>query len=132
MKKKFLLIILACGLVVFLLGMKMYNKAPDNISSMKTDFQINAAELLSAFENDETAANLKFLDKVVEVNGVVEKHEMKEGKLTAYLSTDNPLSNVIFQFENQNEQIETGENITLKGICTGYLMDVVVVRTKKI
>lgn len=132
MKKKYFLILLTLGIIGLLIGVQMYFKAPEHIGNLKTDYQIDASSLLSAFEDDEISANTKYLDKVIEVNGAVEKKEIKDGKLTAYLETGNPLSNVIFQFENQDEKIIEGEQITLKGICTGYLMDVVMVRAKKI
>lgn len=132
MKKKIIFTLALLGLFTLLVGMKMYNKAPESISSLKTEFQLNASELLAAFENNEEEANEKYLDKVVEINGVVSKRELKNGVLTAYMETDSPLSNIIFQFENTNEEINEGETLTLKGICTGYLMDVVMVRSQKI
>lgn len=132
MKKEFIFTLIALGLVLFLYSMNMYHKTPESISTLKTEFEVNATELLTAFEENETLANHKFLDKVIAVKGVVDKKEFKDGVLTAYLKTNNPLSKVIFQFENQNENIQEGEHLTLKGICTGYLMDVVLVRAKKV
>ena len=116
----------------FLGGTYMYNKPPTNISSMKTDFKMSASGSLSAFEHDETTANAKYLDKVLEIKGVVQKHENKEGKQTIYIDADNALSSVIFQLEKAEEGIKVGDKITLKGICTGYLMDVVLIRAKKV
>lgn len=109
-------------------GFYFYNKPLESTESMKADFVISATELLSAFENDENQANTTYLDKVVEVSGQVLKIDFQDGKTTIYLETDSPLSNIIFQLEQPNLEIKEGEKVTLKGICTGYLMDVVVVR----
>ncbi len=95
---------------------------------MKTDVKIASPFLLEAFEEDEENANALYLDKILEVTGEVTKVDSGE-KLTVYLDAGNPLSQVICQLEeNENELPDVGEKVTVKGVCTGYLMDVVLVR----
>ena len=52
--------------------------------------------------------------------------------MSIYLDTSNDLSNIIFQLEKLDTSIEEGQEVTLKGICTGYLMDVVLVRSVRV
>ena len=124
------------GLAILILGgfmgVYMYNKPVENISKLKTDLQIEASSLLAAFEANEKDANEKYLDKVIEVHGPVLKVETKNGKQTIFLDADNLMSNVIFQLEHLEEGVKVGEDVTLKGICTGYLMDVVLIRAIKV
>ena len=51
---------------------------------------------------------------------------------TVILNDGSSISSVICQFEKENvwevKDLKEGDNITIKGICTGYLMDVVMVR----
>lgn len=130
--KKYIIVIVVLLLLGLLGGTYMFNKPLENISTMKTDFQMDASSLLAAFEENETSANTKFLDKVIEIKGIVQKSENKDGKHTIYIDADNAMSGVIFQLEDAEEGIKVGDEITLKGICTGYLMDVVLVRAKKV
>ena len=99
---------------------------------MNTDYKLTSEDLLESFEEDENVANEKYLDKVIEVTGVVSKAEKNTGTTSIYLATLNDLSNVIFQLEKDDPSIEAGHQVTMKGICTGYLLDVVLVRSKKI
>ncbi len=129
MRTKIIWIGLALILVLGLFGIFEFNKKVKSINDMKVDFEISASELLSKFENDENLANSIYLDKVILVSGIVSKSEEKDNKKTVYLSTENELSNVIFQLEDMNQKMpEIGAVVNIKGICTGYLMDVVLVR----
>ena len=124
--------LLLMGIIGGSIGFYMFNKPLESIASMKSDYQMEASVLLAAFENDENIANGKYLDKVIEVKGQVEKVEEKDGNVTIYLDANNPLSNVIFQLEKSNSTMNKGDQVTLKGICTGYLMDVVMVRAIRV
>ena len=130
--KKILIIVFGLGLVGLSVGLYMFNKPLESVSSMKVNYSINASDLLVAFEEDETTANSKYLDKVLEVNGIVDKLERSEDKTTVYLDAGNPMSNIIFQLEKSEANLREGDKVTLKGICTGYLMDVVLVRGVKV
>lgn len=130
--KKLLIGLFALGLIGLGIGFYLFNKPVPSTSSMNVDFTMAAEDLLLAFENDENDANSKYLDKVIQVEGLIDKMETKEGKTTIYLDANNPMSNIIFQLEQPVSDISQGQPITLKGICTGYLMDVVLVRAVKI
>lgn len=121
-----LLAIIACGLAYYAL-----TKSPAKIDSMTTDFQLTAETLLSSFEENETIANELYLDKVIEVTGKVAKTVTENDKTTIYLDTGNDLSQIICQLEGKDSSIDEGDQVTMKGICTGYLMDVVLVRATK-
>ena len=130
--KKILISIILLGIVGSAVGFYLFNKPLESTKILKTDFIINAVDLLNAFENDEMQANQKFLDKVIEVKGNIQKIEVKNSKTTVYLDADNLMSSVIFQLEDQASNLKKGQEVTLKGICTGYLMDVVLVRAVKV
>lgn len=130
--KKILIALILIALIGGSVGYYMFTKPLATTDSMTADFTMSAADLLTVFEDDEAAANSKYLDKVITVQGQVEKVETEEGKVTIYLKTDNSMSNVIFQLEDSTTTINANEMVTLKGICTGYLMDVVMVRGVKI
>jgi len=132
MIKKIIIALVIIGATGGGVGFYMFNKPLESTMSMKADYSLEPGVLLVAFEEDEAAANTKYLDKVIEVKGQVQKVEKADDKIAVYLETDNLMSSIIFQMEDAGVQFEKGEEVTLKGICTGYLMDVVLVRGVKV
>ena len=128
--KKILYFLILAALAGGLYAYYQYNKPVAGMESQKVDVLIKSADLLKAFEGDEAAANAKYLDKVIEVEGEVSKVEKNTEKSSVYLKTTNEMSSVICEFENGNDlaDIKEGSNIKIKGKCTGYLMDVVLVQ----
>ena len=128
-------ILLALIIVIFIIcgiGFYYFNKPLDSIHGMTTEYKLMATELLEAFEEDENKANADYLDKVIEVNGTVQKVEINQDRITVYLETNNLMSSIIFQMEESDGNIKEGDIVNLKGICTGFLMDVVFVRSIKV
>jgi len=131
--KKYTLYIGLLGLLGAGVAYFMYNKPHKNIKKSKTDFQIEAVQLFTEFEENESDANTKYLDKLIELKGTVrEVSSDKEGNVSIILNSDNDLAGVICQLDNltthNRTSFDKGEKVTLKGICTGMLMDVVLVR----
>lgn len=99
----------------------------------EADMTLESTALFSAFEANEAEANEKYLDKVIKISGTVkEVNTDEEGNISLTLESGNELFGVICQMDNLTKQEKTdfkiGEQVTLKGICTGMLMDVVLVR----
>jgi len=127
--KYILLLVVAGGAFAFY----MYNKPHKNISKSKTDVELSASQLFSDFENNEVEANTKYLDKVMEVEGVVKEITKDENGMTSItLEGGSDMFGVICQMDDLSKHKRTdfkeGEKVTFKGICTGVLMDVVLVR----
>ncbi len=129
--------LLGIGLLLALVGLGVgyftYNKPHQNMEKAEADVSIQAPELFSAFESDEGSANEKYLDKVIQVTGTVKEVSTdEEGNVSLTLESGSDLFGVICQLDNLTEHEKTdfqpGEQVTLKGKCTGMLMDVVLVR----
>lgn len=136
MKKSFstkvLLLLLLLALVGGGIGTYLWFKPVDSIESLSTDLTIPANDLFIAFESDEAAANEQYLNKVIEVTGVVKEVKTNDMGLPAViLETDDLIFGVMCEFEKANEtqKIEVGELVTIKGVCTGKLLDVVLNRS---
>ena len=92
-----------------------------------------ASDLFSEFETDETTANSRYLNTVVRVTGtVIDVSFDSEEELSILLETDSPIFGVSCSMESGQmsrlKDIKTGDQITVKGICTGMLSDVVLNR----
>lgn len=89
---------------------------------------ITAAALVKAYQDNEANANTQYLNKAVEITGEVsEVKPDAEGKPTITLKSEDALSNVYCTLKQATPGIDTGKTITIKGVCTGFLSDVVVI-----
>lgn len=111
-------------------GFYLFNLKHSDLSKVKPAFTLSSTELYSAFENDETAATTKYAGKVVELTGKVASVEYgsADSTLSITLHEDDELSGVICTFSGIKDKsqvsITPGEQITIRGECSGMLMDV--------
>lgn len=120
-----LLLIAGTGAVI---GYKMYNKPHRDVAAA-TAVKATAAALVTEYEANEQQANGKYLDKVLEVTGEVTGLSKNQKGETVIELKGTDMSGLMCTLESALQaEIKTGESITLKGICTGYLTDVVLVR----
>jgi hypothetical protein len=126
MKK--ILIVLAVLLVAGLaVGYYLWNKPHENMERSKPNFTIEAAQLFAEYNADQTAADAKYLDKTVEVRGVVKEVTKEEGSVKIILETGSDFS-VLCTLDALSKHPRTdfpvGEKVTFKGKCTGFNLDV--------
>ena len=89
---------------------------------------VSAASLVDAFEKNEQNGNAIYLDKAVEVTGTIEYVKLNQaGKQTVKLQSNNPMAGVMCTLRNKDDTIQAGSVLTVKGICTGYLSDVILI-----
>jgi hypothetical protein len=111
-------------------GYYMFNMKRSDLRKVKPAFVISSKELYSAFEIDETGATARFIGKVVEVNGNVAQVEFgsADSTLSITLREDDQFSGVICTFNGIEDKsqvsINPGQQITIRGECSGMLMDV--------
>lgn len=115
-----------------IIGYKIYNKPHVNVAQEKAAISSTASVLLEAFSADETAANLKYLGKIIQVKGVISKVEIVNKKGSITLETEALFGSVLCTLTPEEslsiKELKIGQEILLKGICTGFLMDVVLVK----
>jgi hypothetical protein len=106
----------------------MYNKPHRNVQDAKA-LTIAATKLAADYENNEPEANSQYLDKILEVSGEISdiSKNQKGEQVITLRGTD--LSGIICTLEaTVQTAIKPGASIMIKGICSGYLTDVVLVR----
>lgn len=110
------------------LGYRMFNKPHRSVAD-EVAIEVSSSDLFQQFETNEEAGNTKFLDKAILVSGeVAEIVTNQEGKTVVILATDNPLFGVSCTMEGPSDDVQIGSTVTIKGICVGYLSDVVINR----
>ncbi len=130
--KKIAIVLLGLAVIGGIAGYLLWNKPHQDVSATKADVVFTADHLLKAFESNEEAANKKYLDKIIKVNGVIRNVEKNDaGEISVILATDNDMSSVICNFDpdfRDIQKLNQGKEVVIKGLCSGYLMDVVLDR----
>jgi len=104
---------------------------PKASSEGKTaDIAITATQLFQQFEQDETTSNATYISKVLEVRGLLrEKSTDENGSTVLILAAGDEFGGVLCTLEeSQTEKamnLQFGKSVTVKGVCTGMLMEVV-------
>ncbi|OWY21744.1 hypothetical protein C7N43_06405 [Sphingobacteriales bacterium UPWRP_1] len=129
MKKYILIAVLVIGAVGAYIGKTMYDKPVASTSDVKTDLEIDAATLFTEFEQNEQSAGDKYNDKNIAVKGTVQGVTTEGGKTTVILKGGD-MGGVSCEMQDNTgvDKLKEGDAVTIKGFCTGYLTDVVLVR----
>lgn len=127
--KTVLYIGLAVVLVAVIVGVYFYTLGQKDLTNASADYAMTAKELYADFDTDEQAANDKYLDKIIEVSGKVSSVEMSaDTMLNVMLMSDSDFGGVQCTFNNTKDpsalDITKGDNVVIRGICSGMLMDV--------
>jgi len=128
--KRILYFLLGLLLVIGLAGVIIWNLPKTSIENKATEITIAAAEISKVYNNDEKAANARFIDKIVALEGTIADVTTDENGATVFLLEGvDMLSGVLCTLDaSQTEKAKTkktGDIVKLKGKCTGMLMDVV-------
>jgi len=129
--KKIIFIIISLILIGGLAGTYFYFKPTASLEDQPPVAILTADSIFSAFETNEAAANLSYLDKVVEISGKVQAVTTDTSGTAISLETSSGMFGVTCKLEANSKvaaNYKTGQQVRLKGICTGYLMDVVLIR----
>lgn len=105
-------------------GYNLYNKERSNVEAGAAAYELKASELAQAFSKNETEANEKFLGEILQVTGEV--IELVREDESYGLILDGGIDGSVYCAFVDPPQVEVGATVTIKGICSGYLMDVVI------
>lgn len=110
---------------------KEYNRTQKNTFDIDAFVSTTASALVKEFEVDETNANKKYNDKVISVKGVIHSIDLTDSTQSIILKGET--AGVIGELEKSERKkmagLKVGDSLNLKGVCTGFLMDVILVRT---
>jgi hypothetical protein len=124
--KKILAALIVIIVVAFCYAYYVWNKPARDVTK-EQGIRITAVAIFDSFTNNEPAANTTFLNKAIEVTGkVADVKKNQAGETVVYLQSSDPMFGVNCTFRQEPGPITKGSTITFKGICTGYLSDVVV------
>ena len=104
-------------------------RKPEDLSKSDAVESITASDLYALYSNYEDSANKKYLGKIIEITGTaVEIENQQDTLLTILLGDTLQPGRVSCLIEKKQtaaaKNILLGDVLKIKGICTGYLMDV--------
>lgn len=130
--KKYLKISFAVALFIALIViLYMFRKSPDSLRNTKPDYILDPLVLVDEFNKNENTANQKYLDKVIQVEGIIiDIDKSFDEKTTIYIegSIFGNVSCLIANDQLKGINLELGNSIAVKGKCTGYILDVVLTK----
>lgn len=113
---------------------RAYDRGVADAGSMPVKEKVTAADLLTAFTTDEGAATAKYVgtaEQVTQVSGTIRAIDPAgNGKMNVTLETGDALAGVVCEFNKgaAPSAWKIGDAVAVNGICTGLLLDVVLVR----
>lgn len=121
------------GLIVLLAGTVyyytfIYAKNHHRDAQSETAIVITADSLSAAYQNNEKEANQSYLNKAIEVTGtIISISKDQAGHTTLLVGKTDAFSNVSVTLISKDSIIKkVGDQVTIKGICTGNLSDVII------
>jgi hypothetical protein len=108
-------------------GIYLFNLKHKDLSKVKPDFVITSTDLQKAFEVNESTATARYVNKVIEVSGEISSLKPGENNtLSILFKTGSDMSSVICTFPASGKPVNltAGSPVTIRGECSGYLMDV--------
>lgn len=128
--KKILLLVVPIAIVVGIFIFKEYNRTTPSTANLNADFTLDANTLFDTYDSNEEEANEKYLNKVLLISGKVDNVNKQDDAVQIILLADNAMIggiNCELQDINESEVLpEPGDEVQIKGICQGYLMNVIV------
>jgi hypothetical protein len=128
----FLAAALFIAVMVGLYGYSEYNRSLPDTHYLEPAFRLEASNFIKQFETDESKANAKYADQTISVHGIAHTIETTDTTATVFLNDGYSGTSVVCQFggesNKETKDLKKGALVTIKGICSGYLMDVVMVR----
>jgi len=127
MQKKYFIIIATIVLVVAAWVYHLFTANRPGLAGMKPDISMDATDLYNQYQSNESTADKKYLDKVIEVKGTVTDIQQTDTTLSIELKgadLGGINCGIADAVDNKALAFQKGAAITIKGRCSGFLMDV--------
>jgi len=118
-KKIIFIFILSVAAIGAATAYYLYNKGPVDVKS-SSGIKINAEDLYNAFSSDSVSAQKKYSNRILNVYGIINTVTVNvENKQIVTLKTSIDGAYINCVIEEPTAEINTGEKVNIKGICSG-------------
>jgi hypothetical protein len=120
-RRTIFLFFIAIIVISVLIGYRIWNEPHKNIRNAQ-GVQTTATALYSNLTEDSARMRSKFINKIVIISGeVTQVLKNQKGEQIILLKTNISGGSVNCTMEEKINNIKPGDNIMLKGICSGYI-----------
>lgn len=123
--------LLALLSIAAMIGYYLYTKPLNSLENEKSSATLSADSLFQLYEQNEMKSNELYLNKVISVSGKIQNVLADTSGIAFTLQTSSGLFGVTCKMDEKNldvSQYSVGQTVKIKGLCTGYLMDVILIR----
>ena len=124
--------ILSTGIVFLVLMIMVYfhiNREQPTTQSFDTHAQLSPNEFISLFDSIDGKEVKGYVDKAIEIKGMLKKVTFRENKYTLFIDSDKDGQFIMCEMQaDQVEKIKSiqpNEVVTVKGIFKGVLLDAI-------
>jgi hypothetical protein len=117
-----IIIILLAGALTY--GLYLWNKPAKSAASEEVFATTDAASIYQEFYNNPEGSAKKYLNKNLQINGMVESFSQDSTGSKCVLATGSMDMGVVsVTFLENNATLQVGQSIVIRGLCAGYLSD---------
>ncbi len=125
------------GVLVLVAGSILYLLLVHKESLGQEAQHVDIGEMITLFQENEQLAIATYTEKLVEVEGVVEKVSFLNNRHTILLKGDTFTQNFILcdmaaDEDNPTQKVVKGDTLKLRGVCKGFLLDVILLNCTRI
>lgn len=100
----------------------------NKVQGISPKYTVSSNNLVEEFVRNEKKASIKYVNEVILVYGTIEEVSSLNEKKTILIKANSNAGIICEMNENQNkfvDSLQKNQSIYLKGICKGYLKDVI-------
>ncbi len=121
--KKILLIILCLMVVAGVAIYFIFTEKFEDTGKEEAAYTIAANDLIKEFQENDSLANIKYVEKIILVNGKIAETETADTSVNIKMIDTLTGSYIIFAFQEQHikaaKQLKEGDMVSIKGSCSG-------------
>ena len=114
-----LIILVAGGIGIYLIFTEKF----EDTGTQAATFTVTADELIKEFQQNDSAANKKYAEKIITINGKIAETEAADSSINIKMMDTLTGSYIIFAFQEQHikdaKQLKEGDMVSIKGSCSG-------------
>ena len=125
--KRFITVFIILSIIALsaaIYGYLEYTRTFPGLADVKANAQVDAGALISSFESDEAGATASYVDKVLEVSGVLSDIRDENKIITLTLNPESGMGSILCDMDSAYSEkaraLSIGNKITIKGECKGF------------
>lgn len=111
--------IVAGGIGIYLIFTEKFEDTGKQVAA----YTVSADEFIKEFQENDSAANIKYAEKIILVNGKIAETEAADTTVNIKMVDTLTGSYIIFAFQEQHikeaKQLKEGDMVSIKGSCSG-------------